>query len=180
MANLCHFNVLFTRNVPHILEKIFLSLDYESYESAGNVSTVWYNLLTSKNYQRKAKIVHIELHKNFDGWSLAMIKDFIFCMDAAREKLCMAGLKDNKARVNRRGLFRLLLDEWKELYPETEATEPMLVAKIIYLREQRDNIKKDLKQSSSVGMRHDSSLVPKIHPRRSRRLLRKRKMKETL
>ena len=86
MANLCHFNVLFTRNVPHILEKIFLSLDYESYESAGNVSTVWYNLLTSKNYQRKAKIVHIELHKNFDGWSLAMIKDFIFCMDAAREK----------------------------------------------------------------------------------------------
>ena len=165
---------MFTRNVPHILEKIFLSLDYESYESAGNVSTVWYNLLTSKNHQRKAKIVYIELHKNFNGWSLAMIKD------AAREKLCMAGLKDNKARVNRRGLFRLLLDEWKELYPETEATEPMLVAKIIYLREQKDNIKKELKQSSSVGMRHDSSLVPKIHPRRSRRLLRKRKMKETI
>ena len=27
----CAFNMLFTKNVPHILEKIFLSVDYESF-----------------------------------------------------------------------------------------------------------------------------------------------------
>ena len=58
----CAFDALFTRNVWHILEKIFLSLDYETYKNCVNVNKVWHDLLTSHSYQRKGKSVfHDEL-----------------------------------------------------------------------------------------------------------------------
>ena len=53
----CHFDKLFTRSVPHILEKIFFSLDYESYKKCLKVSNVWTELLTSESYQRRGKSV---------------------------------------------------------------------------------------------------------------------------
>ena len=51
------FETLFSKNVPHILEKIFLFLDYESYKVCLDVSVVWQNLLVSKTFQMKAKSV---------------------------------------------------------------------------------------------------------------------------
>ena len=48
---------LFSKNVPHILEKIFLFLDYKSYKVCLDVSVVWRNLLMSKTFQMKAKSV---------------------------------------------------------------------------------------------------------------------------
>ena len=54
----CHFDTLFTKtNVPHILEKIFFNLDYESYKKCIEVNSTWNKLLTSERYQRKAKYV---------------------------------------------------------------------------------------------------------------------------
>ena len=47
--------MFFKINVPHVLEKIFLSLDYESYKTCLEVSNDWRELLTSESYQRKAK-----------------------------------------------------------------------------------------------------------------------------
>ena len=62
MTSHCPFDQLFTKNVPHILEKIFLSLDYESYKNCIGVNYTWKNLLTSESYQRKGKSVfHEEL-----------------------------------------------------------------------------------------------------------------------
>ena len=53
-----HFDALFTEtNVPHILEKIFFSLDYGSYMKCINVNSAWNKLLTSDSYQRKARCV---------------------------------------------------------------------------------------------------------------------------
>ena len=53
-----NFEKLFSRNVPHILEKIFLTLDYESYISCQlEVSNDWRRLLTSRRYITKAKLV---------------------------------------------------------------------------------------------------------------------------
>ena len=49
------FDSLFTNNVPHIPEQIFLSLDYESYKASMRVSNAWNELLTSELFQRKAK-----------------------------------------------------------------------------------------------------------------------------
>ena len=44
-------NILFTRSVPHILEKIFFSLDYESYKTCSEVSKNWQEVIESKPYQ---------------------------------------------------------------------------------------------------------------------------------
>ena len=51
------FDTLFTKSVPHILEKIFLSLDYETFKKCREVSNAWNKLLTSESFQQKAKSV---------------------------------------------------------------------------------------------------------------------------
>ena len=51
----CEFDRLFTRNVPHILEGIFFSLDYPSFRTCLRVSRTWYELLTTDRLQKKAK-----------------------------------------------------------------------------------------------------------------------------
>lgn len=51
------FDTLFEKSVPHIVERIFFSLDYESFKTCHDVSKVWRALLTSHSIQRKAKTV---------------------------------------------------------------------------------------------------------------------------
>ena len=46
---------LFSRNVPHILQKIFFNLDYESYKKCYKVNRAWYELLISESYEKRAK-----------------------------------------------------------------------------------------------------------------------------
>ena len=52
---LSSFDVLLTRNVPHILEMIFLSLDYESFKSCLEVSNTWMKMLRSESFNKRAK-----------------------------------------------------------------------------------------------------------------------------
>ena len=59
----CAFDVLFYKNVPHIIEKIFFSLDYETFTSCCMVSKVWKETLTSMTFQSQRKIFHEELLK---------------------------------------------------------------------------------------------------------------------
>ena len=56
----CPLDKLFTRNVPHILENIFFSLDYESFKMCMEVNKEWYELLTSRLYKKKALVVFRE------------------------------------------------------------------------------------------------------------------------
>ena len=56
----CGFCTLFTKSVPHILEKIFFSLDYESYKKCLEVSTAWKELLTSESSIVRGKMVFRE------------------------------------------------------------------------------------------------------------------------
>ena len=58
-GNCSAFDTLLTRNVPHILEKIFLSLDYKSFITCRRVSKTWNELLTSESFQKKEKSVYI-------------------------------------------------------------------------------------------------------------------------
>ena len=51
------FDALFSKNVPHILERIFFSLDYNTYKNCLEVSEVWHDLLTSESYQRRGRSV---------------------------------------------------------------------------------------------------------------------------
>lgn len=51
------FDTLFTKSFPHILEKIFFSLDYASYKTCMEVKKAWNELLKSESYHKKSKTV---------------------------------------------------------------------------------------------------------------------------
>jgi len=53
--SMCDFDRLFARYVPNIHEKIFFSLDYESFKSCLEVSKSWNDLLKSDSFMKKAK-----------------------------------------------------------------------------------------------------------------------------
>ena len=50
-------DALLSKNVPHILEKIFFSLDYASFKECSQLSSKWNEILTSDSYQSKGKSV---------------------------------------------------------------------------------------------------------------------------
>ena len=52
------FDMLVGRNVPHVLEKIFFSLDYASFKTCLKLSKTWHELLTSERFQKKGKSVY--------------------------------------------------------------------------------------------------------------------------
>ena len=47
----------FSTSFPHILQKIFFSLDYQSYKTCLEVSNEWKSVLTSETYKTKVKSV---------------------------------------------------------------------------------------------------------------------------
>ena len=49
----CEFDKLFTRSVPHILERIFFSLDYVSFTACRDVCKAWSELHASEVYRQK-------------------------------------------------------------------------------------------------------------------------------
>ena len=53
----CYFEMLFTTNVPHILENIFLSVDFDSFNECLRVNSAWNKLLNSQSFQKKARSV---------------------------------------------------------------------------------------------------------------------------
>ena len=59
-ASQCAFDALFTKHVPHILEKIFFHLDYESFKTCHKVNSAWKHQLASTSSRRKAKAVFHE------------------------------------------------------------------------------------------------------------------------
>ena len=56
----CEFERLFKRNVPHILEKIFFSVDYHSFKKCLQVTKSWNSLLTSELFLRRGKYAFCE------------------------------------------------------------------------------------------------------------------------
>ena len=48
------FDKLLKTSVPHVLEKIFFSLDYESFKNSKKVCKAWNSVLTSEPFQKKA------------------------------------------------------------------------------------------------------------------------------
>ena len=49
------FDILLSKNVPHILENIFFSLDYKSFNICLEVSQKWRELLNSEVFRNKAR-----------------------------------------------------------------------------------------------------------------------------
>ena len=59
-SDFCAYDTLFTQSVSHIHEKIFFSLDYESFKRCLEVSKTWNELLRSESFQKKTKCVFRE------------------------------------------------------------------------------------------------------------------------
>ena len=54
-VGVCASDKLLSKNVPHIFEKIFLSLDYDSFKACQRVNTSWHVLLISASFIKKAR-----------------------------------------------------------------------------------------------------------------------------
>ena len=64
-AGPCRFNALLPRCFPHILEKIFFHLNYESFKTCFEVSNTWKELLNSESVQKRAKnVFSVEIVKD--------------------------------------------------------------------------------------------------------------------
>ena len=60
----CEFDRLLTKSVPHILEKIFFSLDYDSLKACSMVCKAWNDIHSCDRYQRQAERKLREKEKN--------------------------------------------------------------------------------------------------------------------
>ena len=58
---------LYARSVPHILEKIFFSLDYKSFQTCLKVNSAWNKELSSQRYQKWFERM---MSANGIGWSI--------------------------------------------------------------------------------------------------------------
>ena len=63
------FEKLFAKNVPHISEKIFLSLDYETFKKCHEVCKAWRKILRSDTFKNIAKVLYYDemLKELFDA-----------------------------------------------------------------------------------------------------------------
>ena len=59
--DICEFDRLFNRNIPHVLEKIFFSLDLSSFKSCRNVSSSWNELFMTESYKEKSSQLTLEM-----------------------------------------------------------------------------------------------------------------------
>ena len=57
MSSPCQFGEVLPRNFPHILEKIFLNLDYETFKTCFEVCKTWRELIMSELLQKKAMCI---------------------------------------------------------------------------------------------------------------------------
>ena len=76
------FSMLFTKNVPHIFEKIFLSLDYESFRDCHEVCNAWSEVLGAESLKNKAKCQYSDemlkdLHEASEKGNLKEVKFLI-------------------------------------------------------------------------------------------------------
>ena len=76
-TEVCAFDQLVTKNVPHILEMIFFSLDYKSFANCRKVSNTWREFLTSMLFQKRANSVYIKERVRCE-------KKLLKCSDAAK------------------------------------------------------------------------------------------------
>ena len=136
----CEFDKLFASSVPHVYEKIFFSLDYNSFKECLKVCRYWNDLLTSQSYRRIGKLVfcraiHEELRIAIEEGLIQVVKrilsngmvDIDYITEWVGTPLYLA------SRLGQSVIVQLLLDagadpnknskEWAMVTPLVIATE---------------------------------------------------------
>ena len=121
MEDFVGIDTLFTKiNVPHILEKIFFSLDYDSFMECRKARKEWNELLSSERYQKEeermlAEKIDVEERKSL---YLRNVEEMTYLLSSGVDTNCVAlhddGLihrKRNRAATKgRMDVVQLLLD----------------------------------------------------------------------
>ena len=95
----CAFGTLFTKSVPHILERIFFSLDHESFKNCEDVCNAWRELITSQRFQKKARSVYFFQIKQEEYKILVSDKKNLPVKDGDLWDLVSSSLTGNLERV---------------------------------------------------------------------------------
>ena len=127
MATVCQFDRLFTKRVPHIHERIFFSVGYESFKKCLNVSKSWNDLLTSESFLRRGESIFCEdIHKELllaaERGNVDIIRrvlssftvDINFMTERRRSPLISA------ATYGHKNVVQLLLDRGAEINMATQ------------------------------------------------------------
>ena len=117
------FGKLLTKSVPHLLEKIFLNLDYESYKACHEVCITWNQLLLSESFKKRAKAIyqeeilkdHTKLCSSSKAGDLAEVRRILStemvdvnCLTKRSTPLCQA------AHMGHKDIAELLLERGAE------------------------------------------------------------------
>ena len=95
MSNPCHFGAVLPRKFPHILEQIFLYLDYESFKKCLEVCKTWNKLIMSELVHRKAKdIFYAEIEEDE--------KKLVRAAREGRMTIIIGLLSTNMVNINKR------------------------------------------------------------------------------
>ena len=78
----CDIGTLFNKSVPHILERIFFSLDHKSFKNCKDVCNAWRELITSRRFQKKAGSVYFFQIKQEEYKTLVSDSEFVKHRDA--------------------------------------------------------------------------------------------------
>ena len=63
----CDFASLFSRNIHHVLEHIFLSLDTASLRCCLDVCQAWRTFLSSDSFKKKMSRTHLQMWMDADN-----------------------------------------------------------------------------------------------------------------
>ena len=121
----CAFDKLFTKHVPHIMEKIFFSLDYESYKNCLEASNTWKEVLTSQSFLKKGvNLFNKEVME--DEMELVPASGYGTAVEVKR--LLSSGL----VNVNYRSNYRIIDTKslWETLYGTLGLTPLCMAAKM--------------------------------------------------
>ena len=145
---LCAFDELFKRNVPHVLEKIFLSLDSKSYMCCLDVNKSWKDLLTSEALIKRV-LIYLSSLKNEEGRT-KKIKNTAHMNTTGNRELCAFDklFKRNVPHILEKIFLSLdtksymcCLDvnkSWKDLL----TSEAMIKTVLIYLSSLKNGVSK--------------------------------------
>ena len=143
------FDILLARNLPHVIEKIFFSLDYDTFNNCQEVSMTWNRLLTSDSYLKIAKSVFLKDIEE-DLWAAVMEDN----LDGVRRVLSN-GMAEANCESNRnfpRDLYS---------YPLVHTRE-MVETPLYYAARmgQQDVVKLLIERGADPNWRHRSGMTP--------------------
>ena len=165
MATASEFDRLFTKRVPHIYEKIFFSVDYESFKKCLDVSKSWNDLLTSEPFQRRGKSVFCldiqkELFLAAERGNVDTIKrvlssfafDINFITEINGSPLILA------AKNGHKGVVQLLLDRGAQ--PNMEDQTGMTPLNGAVLKGHKDVVQLLLDRGAEINMADQRGWTP--------------------